>query len=379
MVRITDILKRAKEGKEAKESEGKADEKRQKESPPEHSQQEVVSPKADEQTKEKAEISDVRISPIVKKEGKITSIEETMELYEETILLIREILKENIDYDLIDAKRITAQIEKIVNQLSLGNEEMLRLGLIKNSLDENYLFCHLINVCIFSIEVGLGVGYERPKLVELGISALLHDIGMPQFLHLSNQPRKLTAEEHGEIKNHTKNGSDILEKIKNLNKTISYVAYHQHERLDGTGYPESLKEESINEYAKIVGLVDTYEAMTHQRRHRNEFSPLETIQEILKDKKSFEYKLIKVLIERIGPFPVGSLVELNTEEIGQVIKLNHKVPLRPVVEVKVRGDRRKHKPDRRDCEPNTKKPKKTRVLDLTAHPTVHIKKTIRKD
>jgi HD-GYP domain-containing protein (c-di-GMP phosphodiesterase class II) len=68
---------------------------------------------------------------------------------------------------------------------------------------DDYIPYHSVNVCILSIEVGLGLGYSNRELIELGVSALLHDVGMAEYMHLSNQPRKLTAEEYSQVKEHT--------------------------------------------------------------------------------------------------------------------------------------------------------------------------------
>ena len=208
------------------------------------------------------------------------------------------------------------------------------------------------------------MGHAKPELIELGISALLHDMGMIEHLHLSNQARRLTAKEYSEVKNHPIKGLEILKKIKNLNKIVPYVVHQHHERLDGSGYPRGLKGESISEYARIVGLADAYEAMVHQRPYRDKFLPLEGVREILNRKEAFEHKLIKILIEKIGVFPIGTLAELNTKEIILVVKLDHTIPLRPVVRVQIIR------------EADGKKPKETKMLDLTTHSSIYIKKVV---
>lgn len=359
MARMSDILRKAKERKARREGRAVPPEPVKEKVAPEPEAYEEKKPEV-ERREAKPEIYKVRMPSIVRKEARVASSEETMKLYEELVSLMGEVLKEDIDYESIEAERITVQVEKLIDQLSWGNERMLGLALVKNSIDENYLPRHSVNVCIFSIEVGLGLGYGRARLVELGISALLHDMGMPKYLHLANQPRKLTAKEYNEIKNHPIGGSEILKKIKGLNKVAIYVARQHHERINGSGYPRGLKGESINEYAKIVSVVDVYEAMLHRRAYRNGHLSLETMQEILTNKKAFEYKLIKILIEEIGVFPLGSLVELDTKEIAEVIKLNRGVPLRPVVKIIYDAD--------------GKQPSETKVLDLVTQPTIYIKR-----
>jgi len=338
MVRMSDILKRAKE--RAKEKEGKAK----------------------EQKKEKAETSKVRISRLVMKGAKAPSDGEYLKLYEDMLLLTREVLKENVDYESIDIERIGVQIEKMVECLSLGDQNLLKLAYIKDMPDKNYFFHHSVNVCIYSIMIGLGFGYDKSRLVLLGKFALLHDVGMTKYLHLANLPRKLTVREYNELKNHPIKGAEILEKVKNLEKIAIYVAHQEHERIDGSGYPRGLRDESINGYALIVGMLDVYEALLHSRSYRKEFTPLEALQLLLTNKRRFKYGLIKTLIEMIGVFPVGSFVELNTKEIGQVAKVNRNAPLRPLVEI--------------ISNPNTKELKETKYIDLASHPAIYIRKTL---
>lgn len=313
---------------------------------------------------EKVEAPKVRISPVVMKRAKAAQSDESIKLYERSISLMREILKKNINPESIDAKHVTVQTETIIEQLGLGNEKLLELALTREPEDENYLYCHSVNVCIYSIAIGLGLGYDKLKLTELGISALVHDIGMTEYLHLTNQSRKLTAGELKEIKKHPLRGTEILENVKNLKKVALYAVHQQHERENGTGYPRRLKKGSISEYAGIISIVDTFEAMMHPRAHRNEFLPIEALQKILKDKKAFKRKLIKILIERIGIFPIGSFVELSTKWIGQVIKLNREVPLRPVIKIIYEAD--------------GERPEETKIVDLITQPNVHIRKGIRK-
>ncbi|MFH1783717.1 MAG: HD domain-containing phosphohydrolase [bacterium] len=379
MIRISDIFKKAKENEDnekiVEESPPKSVRKKispkpvkpkavEKVVPPETKADKEQKPRVEEPRKEEPETSGVRISSLMGKKSKTASGKETLNIYEETMSLMRETLKKDIDYESIDASRIIAQVEKVIEQLVLGNENMLMLAFIKDSRDENYLLCHSVNVCIFSIEIGLGLGYEKSKLIDLGVSAILHDIGMVEYMYLVKHPRKLTPKEYEEIKKHPIKGSEILEKINGLNKVALYVAHQHHERIDGSGYPRGLKEEFINEYAMIVSLVDGYEAMMNMRVYRDEFLPLEALREILDNKKAFANKLIKILIDRIGIFCVGSMVELNTKEIAQVVKINRRVSMRPVVKV--------------IYEANGKEPKETKILDLTDHHNVYITKGLPK-
>ena len=359
MVRLSDILKKARE--RLKKPEPPA----QIAGPCEPQPLKYLTPPPEAQKKEEpAQVSEVRIAPVIMKEAKVTSEEENLKLYNELETLIKEILHGQ-QRQIIDRQRIALTIEKLVDQLSLGDEKIFAVCLSKESTQTNYLICHLVNSCIYAIKIGLGLGYEKVKLIDLGIAGLTFDIGMMKYLTLANQTRKLNPKEYNEVKNHAALGSQILKNIPGLSPLVIDVAYQHHERIDGSGYPRGLKVEAINEFARIVGLADVYEAMVHPRAYRVSFLPIEAIKEILKIKHSFEYKLIKILIERIGIFPIGSRVELNTREIAEIIKLNYSIPLRPVVRV-IYGV-------------NGQSLTEAKVLDLNTQPAVYIVGGIRKE
>lgn len=370
MVRMSDILKNLKEPGEGKDKEKK---KKAKKSPPPEPKKEKVrfrsappeetAPPAREEPTPAT--SEVRISPVVMKGAGMGSEEDAKKLYEETLSLVKEVMKENINYEPIDIKKFTAQAEKLINQLSAGNDKLLMFALTRDTVEPHYIFGHTVNVCLLSIEVGLGMGFEKDRLIELGFSALLHDIGMIKYLDLTNQTRKLSPEEYDQIKKHAEEGAEALEKIKGITEKVITVSRQHHERLDGSGYPKNLKGQAIDEYARIISVVDVYEAMMHPRIYRSEYPSLETMRELLDHKHSFEYKVIKILIENIGIFPIGSYVILNTKEVARVVKVNHKIPMRPVVEIIV--------------DTYGKKVEQMKWLNLTTEPNICIIQGIRKE
>ncbi|MDD5237057.1 MAG: HD domain-containing protein, partial [Candidatus Omnitrophica bacterium] len=246
------------------------------------------------------------------------------------------------------------------------NSGLLKLAMdaVRSGADRLYLYEHAVNTCILSLVIGSARGYEKEELMDLGLAAFLHDLGMIKYYHLAVQPRRLTGEERDIIQNHSRIGADILERAgKGLPEVVSQVAHQHHERNDGSGYPRGLNRGIISQYAAIIGIADAYEAMTHRRPYREEYTPFEAVQSILANKNYFEYKLIKILIEKIGIFPIGTFVELNNHSIGRVLKINHQVPLRPVVEVIVDG--------------SGKRLDRPLVLDLANDPNKHIKRAVK--
>ncbi|HLD40587.1 MAG TPA: HD domain-containing phosphohydrolase [Candidatus Omnitrophota bacterium] len=297
-----------------------------------------------------------RISSVM---DRVVSEEETVRLYDEALSLVGQVIREDADYRGIEALKLADTVARISQQIAFGNELLLLLAFTRNSIQTNYLLCHSLNVCIYALRIGLGLNYEKKQLLELGVSAFLHDLGMAKYLDLANQPRRLSDEEFKQIKNHPALGAQALADLKDFGKSAAEVCRQHHERCDGSGYPGGLKGEALSDYAKIVGIADVYEAMTHKRAYRQKFLSLETVQVILDAKDRFDGRLIKLLIDRVGIFPVGSLVKISSRETAQVIKINIGVPLRPVVRIV------------RDAE--GRKPPSEKIFDLSAHPTVYVK------
>ncbi len=289
----------------------------------------------------------------------ILSEPDTVKLYEDALSLAGEVIREDVDYRGIDADKLSAAIESISRQISLGNELLLMLAFTRDSLQTNYLLCHSLNVCIYALRIGLGLNYENKQLLELGVAAFLHDLGMAKYLDLANQPRRLSDEEFKCVKDHPLLGAQALAYLKDFGKSAADASRQHHERADGSGYPGGLKAEALSDYAKIVAIADVYEAMTHKRAYRQRFLSLETVQVILDAKNKFDQRLIKLLIDRVGIFPVGSMVKISSRETARVIKINPGIPLRPVVRITQDAEGRR--------------PPSEKIFDLSAHPTVYVK------
>ena len=339
MVRISDIFKKLTVRQTPGASEAKPrqeplkEETSQQEPKPEipPSRLDTQLPKAMAQ-KEQAETEDYS-SMRVAKAMKATPLDKaaSQNFYLTGIQLIKEVLTNAGDLKPINLVQAEHWIGDILDCLISADAELLRLFYEYTS--ENYLYNHMVNTAIMSGEVGLGLGYNRSQLNELGLASFLHDIGMIKVEKLGMETRKLNEEEYNQIKNHPLYGADILTKIKDIPEPIIYVAKEEHERMNGTGYPQGLKDGEISEYARIVAIVDVYEALTHDRPYRKKTSPHEAIKELIANNPLFDSRILKVLINKIGVYPISSWVELNSNEIGKVIINNNEFPLRPAVHI----------------------------------------------
>lgn len=232
----------------------------------------------------------------------------------------------------------------------------------RHSVESNYLIAHSVSSLIYSVKIALSLGWDRDVIVDLGVAAFLHDIGMKDFFTLVNQAVSLTQAEYEMLKHHALRAENYTKFIKGLPETVNIVAKQHHERYDGSGYPDGTKKGKLHEFSKIVAVVDVFVAMIHPRVYRDRFISLGAIEALIEKKDCFSKKIIKCLINYVGIYPVGSMVELNTGEKAKVLYLNNEIPLRPIVCILYDSDGDKM------LEPKT--------FDLTAHPTIYIKKAL---
>jgi HD-GYP domain-containing protein (c-di-GMP phosphodiesterase class II) len=207
------------------------------------------------------------------------------------------------------------------------------------SLQEDYNISHQINTMIYAIKIGVGFSFSEKKLHELALGALFHDVGMfliPQ--EITNKYGKLTSSDLDIIKRHPVIGRNILS-VFDKYPWLAEVAFQHHERENGKGYPRGLQGNQIHEYAKIVGIVDSYEAMTHNRPYRRALMQAFSAKELIKSKNLlFSPMVIRVFLKEISLYPLGSYVRLNNRSVGRVVGTDSGRPLRPDIKIIFDGE-----------------------------------------
>lgn len=228
--------------------------------------------------------------------------------------------------------KIKNTVSGVIEEI-LSNKEVL-FHLTDIRCMNGHTFSHSANVCILSIMTGISMGYNSDKLNELGIGALLHDIGKAKIMDVVNSEKKLTNELFNLIQKHSEFGWEILSRSKDIGILAAYVAWQHHERYDGTGYPRGLSGKGITEYARIVAVADVYEALATDRPYRNRMLPHEVIDYIESRQGSdFDPDIVAAFIPNIAPYPVGSLVRLNTGSQGIVVNVHKLKPIKPTVKI----------------------------------------------
>ncbi len=259
-------------------------------------------------------------------------------LYDRMYSYVEEVIfsiKEGGDFSLQEAFQIA---EEIVDSSDAQNTLFHKAVYTEDEPDTDILhssvISHSVNVAIYSLRLGKGLSYDydRDELIQLVVAGLLHDVGMVKVEDIIRKEGKPTQDEMAEIRRHPQYGCEILEKFGPDYSWLAEAALQEHERHGGQGYPDHLAGEEISEYARIIAVADTYEAMTHTRPHRKGLMSFDAVTQIVqREKGQFEREVVKALIMKLSAFPIGCYVRLNSKAVGRVIETRDESPLKPVV------------------------------------------------
>ena len=249
----------------------------------------------------------------------------------EAQVVIRDIMQDVRMGKNIDSQRVKRVVNSMIDSILSNQAALISLTRIKDY--DEYTFVHSINVCILCLTLGRHLDFRREELEEMGIGSLLHDVGKmrvpPQIL---NKAGKLTDEEFREIQKHPLYTLEVLEKTEGIPKASKEVALQHHERYNGRGYPYGLRGEEIGRFGQIAAIIDVYDAITSDRIYKKAIPLHEGIRMIYQGvNEDFNQILVERFIQCVGIYPAGTLVLLDSEEIGFISAVNQGQLLRPNV------------------------------------------------
>ncbi len=201
---------------------------------------------------------------------------------------------------------------------------MLALSMLKDY--DNYTFTHSVNVSVLALAIGRACQLTEEQLKTLGLGGLLHDLGKLRVdVNIITKPGRLTDSEFDEIKEHPGYGAEIIKEMEGVTDEVMQIVHGHHLRYDRTGYPSNVPGEVISPLVEMTAIADAYDAMTTLRSYQRPFTPRKAIAR-LKDVRgsSLHPDYVTHFIESLGPYPVGSLVRLDNNEIGLVTKVEPK-------------------------------------------------------
>jgi putative nucleotidyltransferase with HDIG domain len=236
----------------------------------------------------------------------------------------------------INSKKLKESLKSVEEMINY----VIELGDINKSLYDiktfdNYTYVHSLDTCIMTAFLGMASNYNEWDLKEMGIGAILHDIGKTKVsTKILNKKGLLTKEEFDEVKKHTIYGAEILKKNVTMPDSIIKIVEQHHERIDGRGYPYGLTGSQISQFAKVICVCDVYDAVSNDRCYRNKFTPNDAYELILSGTEtSFDKDIVKNFKNTFAIYPLGCCVRLSNDEEGYVINQNKGFPDRPIIRV----------------------------------------------
>ncbi|MBA3672340.1 MAG: HD domain-containing protein [Gemmatimonadaceae bacterium] len=236
-------------------------------------------------------------------------------------------------------KKIKRVVQGIVDQIL--NEETSLIGLTTIRDYDEYTFTHSVNVCIFSVALGKRLGLGKLQLYDLGMAALFHDIGKSRVpAEIINKSGGLTDDEWRAIAAHPWLGALALFGLRGqqeLPYRAMVVAHEHHMKIDLTGYPRPIRPRSLSMFSKVVAVADGFDAATSRRSYQTvPLTPAQVMMEMRDNpRRGMDPVVVKAFINLTGIYPVGTLVILDTFELGIVHAVNPVLEMlsRPIVRV----------------------------------------------
>jgi len=244
----------------------------------------------------------------------------------ETIGTIKNVISNIKGKQYAEVRKLKRLAQKAVHLVMEDESILLGMATIKNY--DEYTFNHSVNVSIYSLIIGKRLGFSIKTLTELGMTALLHDIGKSKIpREILNKPSTFDEGEWGMMKRHPLWGVETLLNLKQLgeiNPRIVIGIFDHHLKSDFSGYPKLFRKKEVSLFGQIIQIADSYDAMITPTIYRKvPFTPEQALAMMLKERSiHFDAILLKVFLSIVGIYPIGSLVLLNTRKLGIVYKTN---------------------------------------------------------
>lgn len=218
---------------------------------------------------------------------------------------------------------------------SVFRNESAAAAISKLKAFDEYTYTHCINVSILAVILGKRLGYSRDRLELVGMAGLFHDAGKSVIPDaILNKPGKLTDKEMNVMRTHPLRGYMVLKEQPGIPEDVLRGALEHHEKHDGSGYPRGLKGDEISETARLLTVVDVYDALTSRRVYKDPMPPGKVLAMMYKWRVTdFHPNIVEQFIKSLGVYPVGSFVHLSSGQHGVVVEQAQDAPLTPVVRV----------------------------------------------
>ena len=255
-------------------------------------------------------------------------------VYEEYMNYIESVFTHYATHKEIDQEELSETVQDLCIFIKEHRRYILRVNATIEAEGRNFLIIHTMRTTVLCIAVAQQLHLQLSKMVELGVTSILHEIGMlrlPPQLYMTS--RKLSVREKAQISKHTLLGYTIIKDL-NFSLPVQLGILEHHEKENGTGYPRRLSGDKISSNAKIIAVACTYEAISSPRSYKDEKSTFDALLELLQNKEhAYDGSVIKALLYTVSLYPIGTYVYLSNRKVAEVIDTNPDNPKTPIVQL----------------------------------------------
>ena len=255
------------------------------------------------------------------------------DIYEEALILVEEAMRAVQAGLKIPVPEIRGVVADSLRSLTRDESALLVLAGIRSY--DRYLAEHSVNVCLISMIFGKDLGLDTTSTLELGISAMLHDVGKVFIpAEVVRKPARLSEDEWVQVRKHPAAGARALAGLLDLPALASTIALEHHVYCDGSGYPAFPASQKPHLLSRLIAIVDTYDALTTERPYRDRWAGQEAIAWMIYEGRArYDRQLMARFASRARLYPLGSVVRLVLGDVALVVGGSHENPARPVLKI----------------------------------------------
>ncbi len=233
-----------------------------------------------------------------------------------------------------NSEELTDVSKNIASELmkAITDNDALAVDIGTLKVSDEYTFKHSVDVATMAMVVAKKYGLSDTEVFDVGVAGLLHDIGKSQISNeLLNKPSRLTADEFSQIKQHSIYGYNIIKNKSDLKESVKLAVLQHHEKSNGSGYPFGVDSSKICTYAKILSVLDIYDALVTERPYKEAYTPRDAVEMIMAMTGELDMKAMKSFLGSVILYPVDSIVNLSNGEQAKVVENYQDYILRPKV------------------------------------------------
>lgn len=283
------------------------------------------------------------------------------EIREKSKLEIKKTMEKYCSQNKLILNELINVINEIIEEVLNQKEVLINIADIRKK-DEK-LYAHSVSVCTLSVLIAIKLGYNKKRIKDIAIGALLHDIGkilIPKEILNKQEPNERDIDE---IRKHVIYGYEAVKNEISLNPVTKSIILTHHEKVDGSGYPFGWKREKIHDVSKLVAICNEFDNLSNNIYNKKQLKTYEIVEYLLsKSNIYFDTDILNVFIKNIALYPNGVGVVTNKKQKGIVLKQNKSLPSRPIIRLLE--------------DENNKKIEEWKEIDLTEELTLFIVDTM---